>query len=257
MIFEIQQDALRLLRGNWLKAVSLVFVCYMIAVVTGTSRSGISIRDGFSFSLWTFSTSDSLILIILGGFIASICFFAVVDLIYHIRIDNSKNIFTTFLYSFKNKSLLYKGFIIMALIRSLQFFGIFMFIISVLHVLFVFTGNYNTSAILRLLMICFIPFLILWLQLGLSQCMYILYDQPKIKLYKCIYYSFKLMNGSRWALIGLYIVFIFWFFLGLLALVVGALWSLAFFEATRFVFYQTLKSKHSGLKSRIENNGLT
>ncbi|WP_209121230.1 DUF975 family protein [Alkalihalobacillus sp. BA299] len=170
----------------------------------------------------------------------------VVDLIYHIKYKEGNKFLKAFLYSFKNKSLLFKGFVILALSRLLQFFIVILLTITFLYFLIFLTGDVATPDIAKFIGLLVFSLIIVWIYLGLSQSMYILYERPKIKLFKCIYYSFKLMRGNRASLIGLYLIFGLWFLLGLVALVVGVLWILAFFEVSRVEFYQSLKLNNEG-----------
>ncbi|WP_096186521.1 DUF975 family protein [Evansella halocellulosilytica] len=253
MVFSIKQSAREVLRGNWIKVVSLIFICYFIGILAGTNITTINFKsDGISISLLTFSTSDSILGILLAAFIGSIGFFAVVDLIHNIKYQDGRKFLSAFTYSFKNKSLLLKGFVVNSLIRLLQFFAVIIFVFAILQSLWIIGDqNLDMTKITIGIVLALLPLLLVWLFLGLSQAMYILYDKPKIKLTKSIYLSFKLMKGNKWSLIGLYISFIGWFFLGLLALIIGVFWSFTYFEAARFEFYQMLKSNDGEVNELI------
>ncbi|WP_175638442.1 DUF975 family protein [Metabacillus schmidteae] len=244
MIFDVKGKAFAVLKGNWFKVVFMMFLCFFIGVITGTGRSTLTFNNGdFNFRLLTFSASDSIFVVILGGFIGSICFFAIVDLIHNIKFNIRKRFLLTFLYSFKTKSLLIKGFLINSLNRLLQFGIVILTAIVIVNFLTLFIGELTGIRIIKLLGLILTIIIIIWVYLGLSQCMYLLYEEPKISILNCIKNSCKMMKGNRLSLISLYAIFSFWILLGLIAFVIGVLWSFAYFEVTKFEFYQMLKRK--------------
>ncbi|WP_216827389.1 DUF975 family protein [Alkalihalobacterium elongatum] len=244
MVWSVKQSALEVLKGNWFKVIGIIFVCYMIKVFLGTSRSSWNISsDGVSMTPLVLASSENILVIIAAAFFNSILFFAIVDLISHIKFNSGKKFFSAFIYSFKNPSLLYKGFIINAISSLVIFFFWLTSVITLLNLLYVMLEGFQTDDIMKFFFVLLIPIALLWVFLGLSQAMYILYEDPKTNVIKCVIRSFKMMNGNRWSLIGLYVSFVLWFFLGLIALVVGLLASLAFFEVSRFEYFQMLKRK--------------
>ncbi|KHE71015.1 DUF975 family protein [Halobacillus sp. BBL2006] len=81
---------------------------------------------------------------------------------------------------------------------------------------------------------------IIWLYLGISQAMYILYDDPKAGIFPSIKNSFSLMNGHKGTLLGLFVLTGVGLILGALLFVVGAIVSLVVYEVSRLAFYRNL-----------------
>ncbi|MDQ0483945.1 DUF975 family protein [Guptibacillus hwajinpoensis] len=235
MISEVKGNALHILKGNWMKVVSLVFITYLLISLAGADYSTLSFnRGGLSFSPLTFTSSLNIVGIILGSLIGSILFFALVDLIHSIKHHKDKKYLTSFFYGFRHRTLITKGFFILVVNRILQL------------AVAICTGSALFNLLLmnnplRAGVLFIIALMTGWLYLGISQCLYIFYDDPKVNVIKCISSSITLMKGRKLQLLGLYISFIGWFLLGLLAFIVGILWSIAYFKVSRFEFYESIK----------------
>ncbi|MBU9712272.1 DUF975 family protein [Evansella tamaricis] len=244
MVWSSMSSALDVLKGNWLKVMGIVILCYVIRVLLGTSRSSWNITgDGFSMSPMVFATSENITAIIIGAFFNSILFFTVIDVLSKLKTKERKNLFSSFLYAFKNPSLLYKGFIIHAINAVLLFLTVILYIISFLFLLNVFMEGFSSESIVRFGGILLPSVVCLWVFLGLSQAMYLLYEDPKTSIFNCIRRSFRMMKGHRLSLIGLYIIFLFVHSVGLMALVVGLFVTISFYEVTRLEYFHGLKQK--------------
>jgi uncharacterized membrane protein len=247
MISAAKVRAQSILKYNWIRVVGLMFITFVIELLSGTNLSNLYKRDGsIGFSLLSISSSGGLSFVFLGGLIGSILFFIIVDLIENIKRQEDRGYLTAFLYPFKNWSLLIKGSIIGIFNRILLFSFAITLGIFVFNLLIVSMGGFTASSLISTAVMLLIICISMWLYLGFSQALYILYEEPKLKLRKCIYYSFKMADGNRWWLIGFYLSFYFWFILGALALIVGVFWSMAYFQVSRFEFYHVLKTRTFG-----------
>ncbi|MDP4549608.1 DUF975 family protein [Alkalihalobacillus macyae] len=208
MISEVKGNALHILKGNWMKVVSLVFITYLLFSLAGTDYSTLSFnKGGLSFSPFTFTSSLNLVGIILGSLIGSILFFALVDLIHCIKHHKNKKYLTSFLYGFRHRTLIIKGFFISVVNRLLQLVVAMCTGAALFNLLLM--NNPLRAGVLFI-----ITLMTGWVYLGISQCLYIFYDDPKVNFIKCISSSIRLMKGRKLQLVGLYISFIGWLLLG-------------------------------------------
>jgi uncharacterized membrane protein len=85
---------------------------------------------------------------------------------------------------------------------------------------------------------------------------YILADNPNIGTKRAVQLSNRMTRGHKWSMFVLDLSFIVWFLLGLLALVVGTLFVLPYYNATRAELYLVLRKKalDEGICSRPELN---
>lgn len=236
MVLETKTSALHILKGNWMKVVSLVLITYLLISLTGADFSRLSFqKGGLSFSPLSFSSSVNIVGIVLGSLLGSILFFAIVDMIYHLKHNRKKSYFKFFSYGFKNKTLIIKGFIFIVANRILQLIVAICIGGTLLNLTLMFDP-------IRAGVLLLISLVSGWLYLGLSQCMFILYDNPTVRFSKCLFMSISMMRRNKFKLIVLYISFIGWFSLGLIVFIVGVLWSIAYFKVSRFEFYEAIKS---------------
>ena len=76
-----------------------------------------------------------------------------------------------------------------------------------------------------------------------SQVPYLLADNPGIGTRREVELSMAMMRGQKWRTFVLDLSFIGWFILGSLALLVGTLFVLPYFNATKAELYMTLREK--------------
>ncbi|WP_100012355.1 DUF975 family protein [Lentibacillus sediminis] len=241
MVRTAEKAALRILKGNWISSVIFILLCYVGMFFLGNVyMSSVHFgEDGLSASLFSFSTAD-FIRIIPGSFVNSILVFAIIDYVYGIT-NEEKRFFRPFLYSFKHPSLLYKGFIVTGVIGLLMYFiGIVggILILSLMingPAIFI---DYGFVTVLLLFALC------VWMFLGLSQAMYILYEQPKVGMFRSIRRSFQLTKGHKRSLMGLFALFILWFMVGFIVVIIGITVSLAFYHVTRVEYFKLLNRQH-------------
>lgn len=83
---------------------------------------------------------------------------------------------------------------------------------------------------------------------------YLLADNPRIGTRRAVELSRKMMHGQKWRTFVLDLSFIGWFVLGMLALLVGILFVLPYFNATKAELYVTLREKavQDGISSKEE-----
>jgi len=80
---------------------------------------------------------------------------------------------------------------------------------------------------------------------------YILADNPNIGCKKAIALSIKMTNGQKWKIFVLDLSFVGWFLLGLLAVGIGVIFVLPYYNATCAELYLVLR------KNALENNFCT
>jgi uncharacterized membrane protein len=87
-----------------------------------------------------------------------------------------------------------------------------------------------------------------------SQVPYLLAENPGIGTKRAVELSREMMRGQKWRTFVLDLSFIGWFILGSLALLVGTLFVLPYFNATKAELYMTLREKaiQDGISSREE-----
>ncbi|WP_059105749.1 hypothetical protein [Shouchella shacheensis] len=176
MVWTAQQQAQVILRKNWLKSIFFVFICYVVIVLFGNTLVDVRSNDGgFSVSLFSVATSMRLLSVIgpLGALVTSIMHFAILDYYFGLQ-DRKKRFFSSFLYSFKNPRLLYKGVVIT--IMNLVLLASTLMIIA-----FMLLGLLGAGAFLNIgfLLMTAIGVVLLYLYLGLAHVIYILYENPK------------------------------------------------------------------------------
>ncbi|TMV46238.1 DUF975 family protein [Paenibacillus mesophilus] len=83
---------------------------------------------------------------------------------------------------------------------------------------------------------------------------YLLADNPRIGTKRAVELSRKMMHEQKWRTFVLDLSFIGWFLLGMLALLLGILFVLPYFNATKAELYITLRDKaiQEGISSREE-----
>ncbi|UJL46451.1 hypothetical protein KFZ58_00235 [Virgibacillus sp. NKC19-16] len=92
-------------------------------------------------------------------------------------------------------------------------------------------------AVLLLFLLC------VWIFLGLSQAMYIIYERPKTGLFGGVWRSFQLTKGHKWSLVGLFTLFLLWFTVGFIVVIIGIIVSLTFYHVTRVEYFKMLNRK--------------
>lgn len=94
---------------------------------------------------------------------------------------------------------------------------------------------------------------LLYLYLGFSHVLYILYEDPQNGFFSAVSYSFQLAKGNRLPLMGLFFLFSLILALGLAVFIVGVFFSLVYYHMTRVEFYKLLQSR-SPLQTAIQRN---
>ncbi|WP_269524622.1 DUF975 family protein [Coraliomargarita parva] len=92
------------------------------------------------------------------------------------------------------------------------------------------------------LFVALIPGAIVWTYMFLRYGVvyYIANDEPELGVLGAIKRSTEVMKGRKAKLFGLYLSFIGWMFLGMLAFLIGMLWSTAYMSAAIAAFYDDL-----------------
>ncbi|WP_152640140.1 DUF975 family protein [Virgibacillus necropolis] len=232
MIGTVYKDTLHILQGNWLKIIGMVILCYLIkfSIETLPIQGSISIRMD---SLAVVS-SEILQTLLLGALINSILFFMLIDYITRTQVTMRKRFLTAITHPFRQSRLLYKGFFVLIITNLLLY---------IIGMMSIYAGLSVKSALLFFAYLLLYAFFI-WLFLGISQAMYILYDDPKVGIFRCIRNSFSMMKGKRWQLLGLFLLAGVGLILGALLLMIGVLVVLVMYEVGRLAFYRELMRKN-------------
>ncbi|UTR06976.1 DUF975 family protein [Alkalihalobacillus sp. LMS6] len=239
MVSEAMQEAQRILRRNWLKAILFTGLSYVLLLLFGHHFAQIHWNDGsFSFSTFTVSTGMGLLDILnpVGSFVSSIIVFAIIDFMYGLK-HREKRFFSAYLYAFKNPRLLYKGLFMTMITMGLTFLALMLVSFFMLSLLM------DASTLFGILLLGGLALTFTYLYTGFAHGMYILYENPKQSFFSVIFHSFKMMRGSRFAFIGFLILFALIQALGMLALMVGLFVSLTFYHAARVGFYENVKGR--------------
>ncbi|GAE27755.1 hypothetical protein JCM9140_3912 [Halalkalibacter wakoensis JCM 9140] len=227
--------------GNWLKITGMVLLVYIIKMLLGTMPiSGTMI---IRFDPLSVLTSRTLMSLLAGALVNSILFFIMIDYITRSEQTMSKRFQRACTYPFRHPQLLFKGFFVLFITYLFIQMISLMSIYSVLGTLFMIAADINVR-----LMMVFVAFvslfaLFIWLFLGLSQVLYILYDDPKKGTFRSMKESFSIMKGHRWALFGFFLLTGVAFILGFVLFLIGAIVSLVIFEVARLAFYRDLLRK--------------
>ncbi|KGA96757.1 hypothetical protein AJ85_01540 [Alkalihalobacillus alcalophilus ATCC 27647 = CGMCC 1.3604] len=238
MIKRTFNEAFRLLHNSWLRVIGIVLLVYFIKVAAGTLPiSGTVVIEMNPFYVLT---SNTLTTLLFGALLNSILFFIMIDYILLSQHTMRRRFVTACSYPFRNPKLLYKGVIVLAISYLLLHIIGMMSIYAVIGSLFTASVGFNIRLFIVLFIYLLIFALIIWLYLGISQSLYILYDDPDISVFRSIKRSFFLMKGARWSLIGFIVLSFIGMIIGTLLLVVTGFIILVIYEVGRLAFYQTL-----------------
>lgn len=87
-----------------------------------------------------------------------------------------------------------------------------------------------------------------------SQTLYIIADNPNIKVIDAIKESKRMMNGSKMRYFKLSISFIGWLLLSILTLGIGLLWLLPYINTSLTIFYEDLKGREANIEVNKTND---
>ncbi|WP_281974378.1 DUF975 family protein [Halobacillus litoralis] len=235
------KDALNFLNGKWLRGIGIVLLCYIIKLVLET----LPVQGSISIQMApvAVASSETLISLVITSVVNSILFFIMIDYITNTQYTMRKRFVKACTYPFRNWHLLYKGLAVFFITNLLLYVIGMMMIYAGLGSLFTYAAGVSLwSGILFAAYLLVFAFII-WLFLGISQAMYILYDDPGSGIYSSMKESFLLMKGYKWPLLGLFVLTGIGLILGVLLFVVGLVVSLAIYEVSRLVFYRALIQK--------------
>jgi len=81
-----------------------------------------------------------------------------------------------------------------------------------------------------------------------SQTLYILAENPDMKIMDAIYESRRMMNGAKGKLFILHLSFIGWFLLSVITFGVGFLWLIPYFSVSMAAFYLYIKDNFEDIE---------
>lgn len=219
----------------------MVILCYFIKLLAGTLPVQGTLQIQFSpLAVFNSETFRSLLI---AAFVNSVIFFIMIDYITNTRRTMKKRFTRACTYPFRHWKLLYKGLAIFFLSNLLIYIIGMMVVYAGIGSLFLLGTAMNVWSIL----ISFAYFLLfsifVWLFLSISQAWYILYDDPDTGIFTSIKRSFHLMKGSRWSLLGFFVLTGVGMVLGALLIFVGLIFCLVLYEVMRLTFYRELLRK--------------
>ncbi len=217
---ELKELAKEKLNGNWLKAILVCFICWLIT----NSFSNVSdVTDGIKhisflnahINLNLVDNSSITNGFNIVSFLLSGALYAGSSLFFLKLIRSQNSLIEDLLYGFQNFNRFGKLFLL-ELLRSL-------FII-----------------LWTLLLI--VPGIVAWLKYSMAY--YIIIDNPNLSVTDAIDQSTTMMDGHKSRLLCLVLSFIGWFLLGLLTLGIGFIWILPYYETAKANFYEDLKEAY-------------
>ncbi|WP_226577913.1 DUF975 family protein [Halobacillus litoralis] len=253
MIGSTLKDAVNILNGNWLKIIGMVVFTYFIKLVLET----LPVQGTVSIQMtpMTVASSETILSLLVASAVNSVLFFVLVDYITQTQYTMRKRFVRACTYPFRNWQLLYKGLIVFFLSNFLIFLIGMMLIYGGIGSLFTYAAGISIATSLLVIAYLLLFTLLIWLFLGISQSMYILYDDPDVGVFKSLKDSFSLMKGHKWALLALFVLTGLALIIGVLLVVIGAILSLVLYEVARFAFYRELKRKKRLLDWQEKVNG--
>ncbi|WP_112181095.1 DUF975 family protein [Paraliobacillus zengyii] len=241
MIQNVFKEAMTILSNNWLKIIGMVLLTYFIKLLLGTVpiQGSVSIR----MDPLAVSSLDSIQSLLIGPLVNSILFFILLQYIILTKNTMRKRFLTAITYPFRNARLLYKGLIVLIISNFLLYLiGMLAIYTVIIFLAIIPVGlNLGTGSIIAGFIILY--GILFWLYLGTSQALYLLHDDPKLGIFRSVKQSFSLMKGNRWSLFGLFLLTGLGFIIGILLLLVGAIFSIVVYEVARLAFYRELLRK--------------
>jgi uncharacterized membrane protein len=235
------KDAFNFLNGSWLRIIGIVLLCYIIKLILGTLpvQGSVSIQ----MSPVAVASSETFKSLVIASLVNSILFFIMIDYITKTQYTMRKRFVNACTYPFRNWQLLYKGLAVFFISNLFLYIMGMMMIYGGVGSLFTFAAGASLWT-----GILFIAYLLLfsatiWLFLGISQAMYILYDNPDAGIFSSIKESYSLMKGYKWSLLGLFLLTAIGLILGVLLFGVGLILSLVLYEVVRLIFHRELLQK--------------
>lgn len=235
------KEAFNLLNGNWLKIVGIVLLSYFIKLLIGTLpvQGTVSIQ----MSPLSIASSENLLSLAIASVVNSIIFFVMIDYITNTQHTMKKRFVNAWTYPFRNWQLLYKGTAVLFLSNLLLYIEGMMMLSAGISSLFLLGASINLNAGIIIAAYLLLFLLILWLFLGISQAVYLLYDDPKRGFFSSIKESFSLMKGHKLALLGIFILTGIGIIAGAFLLLIGAILCIVLYEVVRLAFYRELLRK--------------
>lgn len=231
-------EAFRILDGHWLKIIGMVVLIYFIQLVLSTLpvQGTISIQ----MSPLAVASSENLQSMAVASLVNSTLFFIMIHYITNTAHTMRNRFLNAWTYPFRNWKLLYKGWIVLFISNFFLYVFGMMIIYALLGGLFLLVAGLDIFTGIALAAYLLVFLFILWLFLGLSQAMYLLYDDPEKGILSSIKESFSLMKGYKLSLLGIFLLTGIGMIVGVILLVIGAILSLVIFEVVRLAFYREL-----------------
>lgn len=254
MIGSSMNDALRILQGSWLKITGMVFLVYFIKILLETLpvQGTVSIQmDPFSVA-----SSDTLISLAIAALVNSLLFYALVDYITLSEYTMRKRFVKACTYAFRNPKLLYKGWVVFFLINLLLYIMGMMTVYAGMGAVLVYASGIHVTSLLLTAAYAALYILLIWVYLGISQTMYVLYEDPDAGIFRSMKNSFSLMKGHKWPLLGLLVLSALAILLGIVLFVVGAIVALVLYEVARLAFYRDTLRKRRQREWREQVEGV-
>ncbi|MFD1851943.1 hypothetical protein [Oceanobacillus bengalensis] len=238
MIGAAFRDALDILNRNWLKIIGMVLLIYIVKLLMGTLpiQGTIILR----FDPLAMVTSESLRTLIVRALTNGILFFILIQYITLTKQTMRGRLVTAITYPFRHPRLLYKGTIVLFLTNIILYFFWMLILYTGLGGTLIYAGGLSVRSGFVILVIVLLYVLLFWLFAGISQALYLLHDDPKLSTFRSIKESFSLMKGSRWSLLGLFVLTGLGLIIGMYLFIVGAIFTLVLYEVVRLAFYQEL-----------------
>ncbi|MBN8233938.1 DUF975 family protein [Halobacillus kuroshimensis] len=246
------KNGFRVLEGNWLRIIGVVFLCYIIKLIAGTLPVQGTII--INFDPLAVLNSETLLSLVLASVLNSFLFFIMVDYITNTAYTMRRRFAKACAFPFQNWQLLYKGAIVFFLSNVLlTIIGMMAIYAALGGLVSIAGGSLTVLALYGVLLLIFAG--VVWLFLSITQAVYILYDDPDIGVMAGLKQSFSMMKGSRWPLLGLFLLMMVATMLGALLIGLGAFVSIAIFEVVRLSFYKELLQKRRREEWHAKVNG--
>ncbi|MCA1023786.1 DUF975 family protein [Halobacillus litoralis] len=246
------KDGFRILDGNWLRIIGVVFLCYMIKLIAGTLPVQGTVI--INFDPLAVLNSETLVSLVLASVLNSFLFFIMVDYITNTSYTMRRRFAKACAFPFQNWQLLYKGMVVFFLFNLLlTIIGMMTIYAALGGLASIAGGSLTVLGLYGVLLLLFTG--VVWLFLSISQVAYILYDEPAAGILSGLKQSISMMKGSRWPLLGLFLLMMVATMLGALLIGIGAFVSIAIFEVVRLSFYKELLQKRRREEWHAKVNG--
>lgn len=219
----------------------MVILCYFIKLLAGTLPVQGTLQIQFSpLAVFNSETFRSLLI---ASFVNSVIFFVMIDYITNTQRTMKKRFARACTYPFRHWKLLYKGLAVFVLSNLLIYIIGMMVVYAGIGSLFLVGSAMNVGSILVSFAYFLLFSIFVWLFLSISQAWYVLYDDPDTGIFTSIKKSFHLMKGSRWSLLGFFVLTGVGMVLGALLILIGLVFCVVLYEVMRLTFYRELLRK--------------